>query len=93
VPDDANKLLGPDPLTRRSVVDQLALKFNNADCKEPCALCGRLTHPQVGWEVFLRDSFDPVCDDCARHHAPGLIEARHAANQAWAQEEEREARA
>lgn len=51
---------------------QFAIKMNNAATNDPCAVCGGRTDPQTGPELFLADSWAPVCRPCGRGHAPAL---------------------
>ena len=47
---------------------ELSIRLNNSVMNDPCALCGELTKPQVGAEVFLGDAL--VCHRCGEKHAP-----------------------
>ncbi len=51
----------------------LAIKFNNCATNDPCAICGAKTGPSIGYELFLADSYDLVCYECGRKHAPVLV--------------------
>lgn len=49
---------------------RFAIKWNNAQAAGPCAVCGGVANPPVGPELFMADSWAPVCWDCGRKHAP-----------------------
>ncbi len=49
-----------------------AIKFNNAACKTVCCKCDEWFDPEVGYVVTVHDSFDILCDECARREAPEL---------------------
>jgi hypothetical protein len=51
----------------------LAIKLNNCDTTEPCALCHKETEAFVGPELFLADSYKVVCRDCGHRYAPILV--------------------
>ena len=55
---------------------ELELKPNNTCTPETCAICGGYCEPQIPLDVFLRDSYCPVCDDCINAHAPDLHKLR-----------------
>lgn len=59
----------------------LAIKFNNTSSRVVCFGCGVDLHPEVGYEITLRDTFDFVCDECVRKHSPRLIVARDISNE------------
>ena len=61
----------------------LAIKDNNCAGNDPCALCGARTDQANGPTIFLADSYEVVCDDCARMCAPWIVEARDHAAQVW----------
>lgn len=50
----------------------LAIKHNNCASNDPCAICGKRTDPEVGPELFLRDSYALVCYECGMKHDPEL---------------------
>jgi len=52
---------------------KLAIKINNCALNDPCGICGRRTDPDVGPELFLADSWHPVCWQCGEKHAPALV--------------------
>jgi hypothetical protein len=49
---------------------------------DACPLCGARVDPEWfrGYQVALKGSPAPVCDDCIDRHAPELVAARGAAN-------------
>ena len=51
----------------------LAIQLNNCATKEPCALCQRIIGTQVGPVMFVMGTWDPVCEDCGKEHAPDLL--------------------
>jgi hypothetical protein len=53
---------------------RLAIKLNNCVSKDPCALCGFHTDPEVGPELFLEGTWALVCYDCGNKHAPALVD-------------------
>ncbi len=52
----------------------LAIKYNNAASNDPCAICGARTDPEIGPELFMKDSWALVCYGCGREHDPELVE-------------------
>jgi len=57
----------------------LAIKYNNTDTNEPCAICGaRADDPdvdpytEVGPELFLDGTAALVCLDCGEKYAPEI---------------------
>jgi hypothetical protein len=50
---------------------RLAIKLNNAITNDPCAICGARTDP-TGIDLFLADTWELVCIECGRKHAPEL---------------------
>ena len=51
----------------------LAIKLNNTASNDPCALCGTRTDPDVGPELFLDGTWELVCYECGKQHAPQLV--------------------
>lgn len=50
-----------------------AIKHMTQQSGGPCAVCRKPTDPSTtGVGVFLANSYDPVCDQCAIDHAPTL---------------------
>ncbi|TAK32624.1 MAG: hypothetical protein EPO21_14840 [Chloroflexota bacterium] len=49
-----------------------SIKLNNCASNDPCAVCGERTDPQVGPELFLADTWRPICRRCGYKHAPEL---------------------
>lgn len=54
--------------------DGLSIKYNNCAANGSCAICGGRTDPQIPLALFLRDTYDDVCDSCGEKHAPELYE-------------------
>ena len=52
---------------------RLVVKLNNAVAAGPCAICGELTDPARGPELFLEGSWQAVCWPCGNTHAPSLV--------------------
>jgi hypothetical protein len=52
----------------------LEIKLNNAATNDPCEVCGSRTDPEVGPELFLAGTWALVCYECAREHAPELVD-------------------
>lgn len=50
---------------------RLAIKLNNIITNDPCAICGARTDPN-GIDLFLADTWELVCMECGRKHAPEL---------------------
>jgi hypothetical protein len=53
---------------------QITVRLNNAATNDPCAVCGKRTDPQIGPELFLKDTWALVCRQCGKQHAPELVE-------------------
>lgn len=53
---------------------ELEIKLNNAATNDPCEVCGSRTDPEVGPELFLAGTWALVCHECAREHAPELVD-------------------
>lgn len=51
---------------------QLAIKLNSLESKFRCALCEGEEHANAGPQLFLADSWSPVCRDCGDENAPTL---------------------
>jgi hypothetical protein len=76
-------LNNPDPLAPQdedAAMDEeeaggvdLAIKLNDAAGAYECALCGDERQSAVGPELYFADTWEMVCHDCAREHAPVLV--------------------
>jgi len=51
---------------------QLAIKTNSLEAKFSCALCGQEEHANAGPQLFLADTWAPVCRDCGEVHSAEL---------------------
>ena len=51
---------------------QLAIKINSLASNFHCCLCGQQEHANVGPQLFVADSWAPVCGDCGDLHSPLL---------------------
>ena len=51
---------------------QLSIKINCLESKFRCTLCNQEEHANVGPQLFLADSWAPVCRDCGDENAPAL---------------------
>lgn len=51
----------------------LAIKLNNYNMSEPCALCDTETEIHSGHELFLMDGYKAVCRSCGQRYAPVLV--------------------
>lgn len=51
---------------------ELAIKLNDQASNYECAVCGDERASAEGPELFLADTWDLVCDECGRKHAPLL---------------------
>jgi hypothetical protein len=40
------------------------IRLNNTCCTEPCAVCEEPCYPDLGWEPFLKGTYQPVCHNC-----------------------------
>jgi hypothetical protein len=49
-----------------------SIKYNNAASNDPCEICGARTDPEVGPELFMRESWALVCYECGEKYAPEL---------------------
>lgn len=50
----------------------LIIKLNDYPLGNECPLCGQLTNPNIGAELFTADTDEIVCLDCGMKHAPIL---------------------
>jgi hypothetical protein len=50
----------------------LAIKLNNVDGNDTCAVCGASMHVPAGPALFLAPSWAPVCRECGDKQAPIL---------------------
>lgn len=69
------KMTSKEKARRRAICDKhggLAIRCNNTAANDPCALCGARTDPSVGPELFLNNTYELVCLDCARQFEPEL---------------------
>jgi len=51
----------------------LAIKINESSSEYVCAVCGDERISASGLELFLADTWDVVCAECGREHAPLLV--------------------
>ena len=51
----------------------LAIKINESSSEYVCAVCGDERISASGLELFLADTWDIVCAECGREHAPLLV--------------------
>ena len=51
---------------------KLIIKLNDNPIPNLCPLCDTETNPNIGAELFLIDTDNVVCFDCAEQHAPVL---------------------
>lgn len=51
---------------------QLSIKINCLESKFRCSLCGQEEHANRGPQLFLAESWSPVCRDCGDERAPAL---------------------
>ena len=52
---------------------QLAIKINESSSEYVCAVCGDERISASGLELFMADTWDIVCAECGREHAPLLV--------------------
>ena len=52
---------------------ELVISDNFDATNEPCALCGCQFRLTVGPEVFVKETWNLVCRECASIHAPELL--------------------
>ena len=52
---------------------RLAIKYNNTASKAPCAFCGQQTYSSIGPGLFREGTWEPVCSECGKKEAPGLV--------------------
>lgn len=50
----------------------LIIKLNENPFPGDCPLCGGITNPKIGAELFLADTETIVCIECASKHSPIL---------------------
>ena len=50
----------------------LVIGYNNTEAAGACAICGGHADPRVGPALFLRETWEPVCDRCGERYAPEL---------------------
>ncbi len=51
---------------------QLAIKSNSLEALFSCALCGEDEHANAGPQLFMADTWAPVCRDCGEIHSREL---------------------
>lgn len=51
---------------------ELIIKLNENPHPNDCPMCGEITNPNVGAEIFLAETESVVCLECASKHAPIL---------------------
>lgn len=59
-------------LENLSKTANLIIKLNQNPIPNDCPLCGQLTNPNIGAELFLADSDQIVCFDCGGNFSPVL---------------------
>ncbi len=69
---DVLQAVVPQPSVRGEHSHALAIKSNNACCRESCAVCGCDTKPPIPYAIFLDESYAPVCIECAERIEPHL---------------------
>jgi hypothetical protein len=52
---------------------KIAIKDNNCCVKSPCPICGRIVDPDAGPQLFMADTWEPVCEECAEKHSPVIF--------------------
>jgi hypothetical protein len=55
--------------------DSFAIKYNNCSANGVCPICGRRTDPQIPLAIFLKDSYQEICDECVEQYAPEMRDA------------------
>ena len=54
---------------------KLAVKYINTAIREPCPICGALRKDaKVPLWIFPSEGYEAVCAECAKKHAPELVE-------------------
>jgi len=66
---ELKKFLG-DELEKKTLV----IMPNNTGANCRCAICGKRTQPRIPYEIFLCDTFDEVCSECAKKYDTALAE-------------------
>ncbi|HTU21532.1 MAG TPA: hypothetical protein VMG10_26070 [Gemmataceae bacterium] len=66
----------------RAFIMQVVLEYKSEAANEPCGMCGQPVSSPAGMQLFLAGSSAPVCQDCARKHAPPLAALVHLADAA-----------
>ena len=61
---------------------QVVLEYKSEATNEPCGLCGQVASAPAGMQFLLAGSSVPVCQECARTHAPSLAALVHLADAA-----------
>ena len=54
---------------------RLVIRVNNSATNDPCAICGERTDPTIGPDLFLADTWSPVCEQCGMANEPQLVRA------------------
>ena len=52
---------------------EIAITYNTEHAACRCILCNGVTYPVLGPELFLAESYDPVCRACGMQCAPELV--------------------
>lgn len=50
----------------------LSIKLNTLESTFRCSVCGQEEFANQGPQLFLAESWAPVCRECGDEHAPGL---------------------
>jgi ribosome-binding protein aMBF1 (putative translation factor) len=59
--------------TRAAKPIKIAIQDNNCYSRSPCPICGTEIKPDVGPQLFLAGTWEPVCEDCAKIHSPQIF--------------------
>jgi ribosome-binding protein aMBF1 (putative translation factor) len=51
---------------------RLALKYNNVGTRENCSICGNSFKADIPLALFLENSQNAVCDQCAKKYGSDL---------------------
>ncbi len=68
----------------------IVIKHNRYARPAPCSICNTDHHLSIGPALFEEGSWEGVCEECARVHAPGLVamlDSRTAQRAYWEAEE------
>jgi len=60
-------------------LSELVLKLypNNTSVKEACSVCGDTMKNNMPLGLFVRDTYNSVCEECGEEHSPELIKQKH----------------